>query len=63
MTALPQAFCMIIRLENHTTIGALALKDLTSIMQSMGQRMRSGISPVNHLAIHPDNTISVIKRN
>ena len=32
-------------------------------MQRMGERVGARITPLHHLAIHPDHTISVIKRN
>ena len=50
-------------LEDRTGIHALALKNEAGIMQAMAKRMGFRIAPGQHLAIQPDRTVAIVKRD
>ena len=57
----PEAHRMFGRLEDHATIGALALEHGGAVMQAMGQHMHLGVLPGHDLAIEPDPAVALVK--
>ena len=49
------------RFEDAPAIGALPFENGARIVQRMGQDVNLGVAPVDHMAIHPDPAITVVK--
>src|SRR5271167_4931911 len=50
------------RFEDPPAIGALAFENGARIVQRVGQNVDLGVAPVDHMAIHPDPAITIVKR-
>ena len=49
------------RFEDAPAIGALPFENGARIVQRVGQNVHLGVAPVDHMAIHPDPAITVVK--
>src|SRR6202522_4623878 len=49
------------RFKDAPAIGALPFENGARIVQRMGQNVDLGVAPVDHMAIHPDPAITVVK--
>jgi hypothetical protein len=61
--AVEQALGVFFQAENrrsvHGVVGAYTLKRTAAVVQRVAQYMDLGFAPINHLAIHPDFSITV----
>ena len=58
-----QAFSMLASLEDGAGIHTLTLEDEAGIVQTMAERMGFRVAPGQHLAIQPDRTVAIVKRD
>ena len=63
LAGIAQAFGMFPALEDGAGIYPLALKNEAGVMEAMAERMGFRIAPGQHLAIQPDRTVAIVKRD